>query len=98
MRVLNRTTDEFSSDAVYIGRPGPFGNPFIIGRDGDREAVIRQYRVWFDLRVKGDPKFRASVEALRGKDLVCFCSPLACHGSVIVEYLEGVMENKLRML
>jgi hypothetical protein len=29
---------------VYIGRPSPFGNPFVIGRDGERAAVIGRYR------------------------------------------------------
>lgn len=88
MRILNRMTDEIPPGSAFIGRPGPFGNPFMIGRDGDREAVIRQYRVWFDLRIKGDSEFRVSVEALRGRDLVCWCHPLACHGGVIVEFLE----------
>ncbi len=31
---------------VYIGRPGPWGNPFVIGRDGTREQVIAKYRTW----------------------------------------------------
>jgi Domain of unknown function (DUF4326) len=29
---------------VYVGRPSPFDNPFVIGRDGDRGTVIRKYR------------------------------------------------------
>jgi hypothetical protein len=28
---------------VYIGRPGPWGNPFRIGRDGDRATVLWRY-------------------------------------------------------
>jgi hypothetical protein len=27
--------------------------------------------------------------ALKGKRLGCFCKPLACHGDVIKEYIEG---------
>lgn len=27
--------------ARYIGRGSPYGNPFVIGRDGDRDAVCR---------------------------------------------------------
>jgi len=30
-------------DDVYIGRPGKWGNPFQIGRDGTREQVITRY-------------------------------------------------------
>jgi hypothetical protein len=32
--------------AVNIMRPGPFGNPFEIGRDGDREEVIAKHAAW----------------------------------------------------
>ena len=31
---------------VYIGRPSKWGNPFVIGKDGTREQVIRKYRNW----------------------------------------------------
>lgn len=31
---------------VYIGRPGKWGNPFVIGRDGSRAEVIAKYRTW----------------------------------------------------
>jgi hypothetical protein len=26
------------------------------------------------------------VKRLKGKDLVCWCAPLACHGDVILKY------------
>jgi hypothetical protein len=80
---------------VYIGRPGPFGNPFRIGPDGDREQVIAKYRTWFYNKLK-DEAFRGSVEALKGKRLLCWCKPDACHGDVIVEYLEGIKNEKHR--
>ena len=28
---------------IYIGRPSKWGNPFVIGRDGNREQVIEKY-------------------------------------------------------
>ena len=31
---------------VYVGRPSPLGNPYAIGRDGDRAAVVARYRRW----------------------------------------------------
>ena len=31
---------------VYIGRPGPWGNPFEIGKAGTRKEVINKYREW----------------------------------------------------
>jgi len=80
-RLFNKTADEIPKDAVYIGRPGPFGNPFVIGEHGDRAAVIAQYRAWL-------PTQLALVERMKrelpGRDLVCFCAPLPCHGDVIL--------------
>jgi hypothetical protein len=31
---------------IYIGRPSNWGNPFVIGRDGNREQVIEKYRAY----------------------------------------------------
>jgi hypothetical protein len=81
--VVNKNQAEFD---VYIGRPSIFGNPFVIGRDGDREAVIRQYRAYFLTRVATDTQFRRAVLALQGKRLGCYCKPLACHGDIIAEW------------
>lgn len=73
---------------VYIGRPSIYGNPFRIGRDGDRTEVVQKYRTWFTNRLQ-DPRFILQLESLRGKSLGCHCHPLPCHGDVIIEYLNG---------
>lgn len=68
---------------VYIGRGGPWGNQFVIGKDGNREQVIARYRrqLWDDVAT-----CRVSVSALaalHGKRLGCYCAPQACHGDVL---------------
>lgn len=80
MKVLNRHRHDCSG-AVYVGRPSPFGNPFVIGRDGDRAAVIARYETW--LRSQPDLVERARRE-LRGRDVACWCAPAACHGDVLI--------------
>ncbi|MFA7101502.1 MAG: DUF4326 domain-containing protein [Bacilli bacterium] len=72
---------------VYIGRGSPFGNPFVIGKDGIREEVIEKYRSYFRGKLE-DPAFKAMVLRLRGKRLGCFCKPKACHGDIIKEWLD----------
>lgn len=69
--------------AVSIMRGTPFGNPFVIGADGDRAAVVARYRrlLWDRLRL--EPEFAAQVRALDGRDLCCCCAPAACHGDVL---------------
>lgn len=62
---------------VNIMRPGPWGNPYVIGVDGDRDEVLRKY----SSSVLSEAGFREQVEsALRGKTLVCCCAPEPCHG------------------
>ena len=45
-RVLNKKRDGMPAGAVYIGRTGKWGNPFVIGRGGTRAEVIAKYRNW----------------------------------------------------
>lgn len=78
---------------VYIGRGSSFGNPFVIGKDGDRSEVIRKYRIYFADQLK-DEKFRELVVTLHNKVLACYCAPLACHGDVIVEFLDKYIKNR----
>lgn len=80
MKVLNCRRDEINEDDVFIGRPGKWGNPFVIGRDGTREDVIRKFEGW----IKTKPRLIASLPELRGKNLVCYCAPLPCHGDVLL--------------
>lgn len=80
-KVLNKRRDRIPTGAVYIGRPGKWGNPFVIGRDGDRAQVIAKYREY----LLGNARLMAALPELRGKDLVCWCAPAACHGDVLSE-------------
>jgi len=70
----------------YCGRGSPFGNPYIIGRDGTRNEVCDKFIPYFNKRLK-DPYFRAQVMELKGKRLACFCVPLRCHLETIVDYI-----------
>ena len=56
--------------------------------DGTREEVISKYIEYFNARVEQEEDFKKSVLALKGKRLACFCHPKACHGDVIIKYLE----------
>jgi hypothetical protein len=88
---------------VYIGRPSKWGNPFEIGKDGDREAVIQKYRKW----VVTQPDLMAALPELRGKVLGCWCAPKACHGDVlaslanhqhdVTDEIVGSVENEVGM-
>ncbi len=83
--VVNMRTAAFD---VAIDRSSPFGNPFHLGRDGDRVTVLAKYRKYFYDRVGRDAEFHAQVLELRGKRLGCHCAPQLCHGGIIAEWLE----------
>ena len=76
-------------DAVYVGRPGIFGNPF---HGVERQRAVELFRLWLAGKA-GNPdddwrreRLLASLDAIRGKDLGCFC-PLdhPCHADVLLE-------------
>ena len=73
---------------IYIGRPSKWGNPFKIGRDGNREEVIEKYRNYILM----DNELMESLNELKDKVLGCWCSPELCHGDVLIELMkmEGV--------
>lgn len=87
--VLNKKRDGEPPGAVYIGRPSKWGNPFRIGPNGDRAAVIEAYREY--LRTRLDLVAAARRE-LVGRDLLCWCAPLPCHGDVLLEIANDSQE------
>lgn len=80
-KVLNKRTNEIPLDAVYVGRPTKWGNPFTIGRDGTREEVILKYGGWVNEKLTAG---FLGIEELRGKNLVCWCAPLPCHADILL--------------
>jgi hypothetical protein len=86
-RVIHIADREHTPNEVYIGRPTVFGNPFHLGRHGERAEVLEKFRTYFNDRLAKDPIFWKQVQGLIGRTLVCHCKPLACHGDVIAEYL-----------
>ena len=85
-RVFNKKNLKGAApNATYIGRPSPWGNPFVIGRDGTRAEVIEKYETWL-LR---QPHLMAQLDRLRGRHLVCWCAPFRCHGDVLLRLANG---------
>lgn len=76
---------------VYIGHTVGrrknlgWGNPFRMDNEGERQAVIDQYREW----IQGQPELLARLPELKGKRLACFCAPKPCHGDVLAELAEA---------
>lgn len=83
-KVVNKYKESYD---VYIGRGSIWGNPFIIGKDGDRDEVIKKYEDY----IKTCPDLLDSLPKLKGKRLGCFCKPKACHGDVLVKLVNNLL-------
>lgn len=88
-RVLHKYRDEIPEDAVYIGRPSKWGNPYPLkpgAADWERKECIELYVRFLDRW----PRLKDDIRAeLKGKDLVCFCAPNACHGDILLKIANG---------
>lgn len=69
---------------VYIGRGSKWGNPFILGKDGDRDEVCDKHEEW----IRKQPHLLESLDELVGKRLGCFCFPLRCHGDTLIKLID----------
>jgi hypothetical protein len=92
MQVLNAKDflGGIPANAVYIGRyhsrfgSSRWGNPVKLAKnatEAERGDVVSAFRRW----ICDQPKLMAALPQLRGRDLVCWCAPLPCHGNVLME-------------
>ena len=77
---------------IYVGRPSKWGNPFSHKggtlakfKVATREEAVQKFREW----IVTQPDLMAALPELKGKTLACWCSPLACHGDVLLELANG---------
>jgi len=86
-KVWNKRDKNIPKNAVYVGRPTKWGNPYKITHGSgiqklDRQSAVESYRGWLEIMLAQDPHF---LDELKGKDLVCWCAPLPCHADILLE-------------
>ncbi len=81
-KVLNKYKDIIPKDAVYVGRPTKYGNPFSLHNFNTREECVEAYRKWLVTETELIKDIKLN---LKGKDLVCFCAPKLCHANILLE-------------
>ena len=86
-------------DAINVARPSIFGNPFVVGKDGDRAECVELYRAMIGglLALGRTPPLSAlslaraailgNMRRLTGKNLACWCrlDGKPCHAEVLIE-------------
>lgn len=75
-RVHNKYKGTAPAGSVYIGRGSPYGNNFVIGKDGTRDDVCDKF--------ERDTLPKLDLTPLIGKHVICFCHPQRCHGDSII--------------
>lgn len=70
--------------AVAIDRSSHYGNPFILGQDGDRQTVCESYEKHY---LPNKPSIERRLHELAGKVLCCHCHPKQCHGDSLIKRL-----------
>jgi hypothetical protein len=84
-RVWNCRKDapEHPRDAAYVGRGSKWGNPY---HAGSRQENIDRYRT---LVLSQPAMIQHIKQELRGKHLLCWCTPKPCHADVLLEIANG---------
>ena len=105
-RTRNVSSD-IPTGAVYVGRPGRYGNPYRIGdphpddsHPMTREDVVQLFRRDIDEGLGHgsgmiDWGILERLAELRGRDVVCWCGlDELCHGDVWLEYSNRTREPR----
>jgi hypothetical protein len=71
--------------ALWIDRPGDWGNPYLKDKDGSCEEVSAWHREYFAHK----RSLHKRLGELRGKVLVCWCHPETCHGDYLAALANG---------
>ncbi len=88
--------------AINVARPGPLGNPFVVGQDGDRATCVDLFEQMLAGRLAVSCKasvlsqlqvidhIKQHLPDLRGRNVACWCQlDGPCHGDPLLRYLNG---------
>ena len=99
--VVNVRRDAYD---VYAGRskryfpPGQtarWGNPFVVGRHGFRNAVVAAYRLLLAVRIWRGEIPDSDLLELDGCRVGCHCAPQPCHADGIADAVNAAVEGRL---
>lgn len=96
MRIYIENIKTFSGNGYYVGRASPLGNHFPLSLG--RLACIEAYRIYMTDFLRNNRRstayyyfdfLRTQLIILEELHLVCHCSPLPCHATVIADLIIG---------
>lgn len=91
-------------NGVYIGRANKghsligskFANPFPMKNQSEeeRQRVVNEYKTWVWQQVLDKKITKEDLLNLKNQKLVCYCAPKACHGDVLKDLVNYVLNNE----
>lgn len=101
MEINVRNKNTYSGEGEYIGRPSILGNPFKVTKNQSRSVAIYRYSSWMVDVINDEgigsvdhPQIMKELDRLfsilvqnQKLNLICHCSPKACHGEIIKQLL-----------
>ena len=86
---------EQNLQAVRIDRGTRYGNPFVLGEDGDRDEVCDAYEQHY---IPYKPSITRKIDTgeLSGKVLVCHCYPERCHGDLLCNEINAGSNHNVK--
>ena len=100
VEVVHLKTDSYDT---LIDRTTMWGNPFRIGKDGNRSEVIEKFRRWLkgeshtEFKQKERQKIICNIDSLDGKTIGCWCKPKSCHGDTYADIVEERKSGVLKL-
>lgn len=94
------------ANTVYVGRGSEWGNPFVVGIDGDHAEVVRKFEKYFQpyTHAKGSiedfyisvGRFEHAKNVLKGKNLACWCKESdICHADYLLKLVNDNSSDAL---
>ncbi len=84
MTVMNlRLRQPVGEHEMRVDRSTKWGNPFVMGKHGDREQVISMYREHLWKQIQEGEVTVDELASMAGMNLYCWCAPKPCHANVI---------------
>jgi hypothetical protein len=96
-----RNKNTYSGEGEFIGRPSPLENPYKITKSRSRRTAIVMYAQYITDAIMNEGFASEDHEEIISElnrlfkilinnqklDLICYCSPLECHGDIIKQLL-----------
>lgn len=102
IRLSRRKGWRLPEGTINVSRPGPWGNAFVVGKDGDAETCVYLHKMLlaglFNITAKADQETQRRayrhaskhIPDLEGHDLACWCKLDAwCHGDTLLALANG---------